>query len=137
MIISLSLPLQPVACPRPRVAKFGTYYPKTYSQYLKRAYAYIESVYEDKIGLLQDEPLKIACTFVFNRPDYMQAKKYPASRIPHTKRPDVDNLVKGINDILQATGIIKDDSRIYNLTCKKYYSAKEEGPSINIEIRKG
>lgn len=137
MIISLSLPLQPVACPRPRVSKFGTYYPKTYKDFVKRASAFIEASYSDQKGLLDDEPLEVACTFVFNRPDYMHTKKYPAGRVAHTKRPDVDNLVKAINDVLQATGIIKDDSRIYYLSSKKYYSAKEEGPSINIEIRKG
>lgn len=135
--ISISLPLQPTACPRPRVSKFGTYYPKTYKDFVKRASSFIEAVYADQIGLLQEEPLEIECIFIFNRPDYMHAKKYPAERVAHTKRPDVDNLVKAINDVLQATGVIKDDSQIYYLSCRKYYSAKEEGPSINIEIKKG
>ena len=135
--ISISLPLQPTACPRPRVSKFGTYYPKTYKDFVKRASGFIEAVHSNQIGLLQDEPLEIECIFIFNRPDYMHTKKYPAERVAHTKRPDVDNLVKAINDVLQATGVIKDDSQIYYLSCKKYYSAKDEGPSINIEIKKG
>lgn len=137
MEIIITLPLQPVACPRPRVSKFGTYYPKTYKEYLKRASAFINLEYQKHIGVLQDEMLEIDCTFVFNRPNYMYAKKYAAGRIPHTKRPDVDNLVKATNDVLQATNIIKDDSQIYYLSCRKYYSAKEEGPSITIQIKKG
>lgn len=135
--IILSIPLQPVACPRPKVSKFGTYYPKTYKDFVKRASAVLTSVYPEHVGFSKNDKLEIHCDFIFNRPDYMYAKKYPNDKIPHTKRPDVDNLAKAINDVLQATNIIKDDSLIYMLSCTKYYAAREEGPSITIQIKKG
>ena len=132
--IILTLPLQPVACPRPRVSKFGTYYPKTYKDFVKRASAFISLEYKELIGQLQDEPLQVDYIFVFNRPAYMQAKKYKRERVLHTKRPDLDNLVKACNDILQSTNIILDDSLIYSSSSYKYYSAATEGPSIDIKI---
>ena len=135
---TLQIPLQPVACPRPRVSKFGTYYPKAYKDFQRAVKLYFKTHVEDSsIFDKSTEPIHITYTFVFNRPQYMKAKKYPCGRIIHTKRPDLDNLVKAMNDVIQAAGIINDDSQIYSMGAHKYYASIEEQASITLQIQKG
>lgn len=136
----ITLPVQPVACPRPRVTKYGTYYPKTYKDFIASTKALIsEDVIEfidSHKQILKEGPLHVEYIFVFKRPKALQAKKYPAARISHIKRPDLDNLIKAINDLLQNTGLIKDDSLICSFTGSKFYAEKEESPSIIIKIKR-
>lgn len=136
----LTLPVQPVACPRPRVTKFGTYYPKTYKKFIAASKVLInEHVIEfidDNKQLLKAGALSIDYTFIFRRPKALQAKKYSAERILHIKRPDLDNLIKAVNDLLQNTGLIKDDSQICSITASKHYAGKNESSSITIKIKR-
>lgn len=136
-VIHISIPVEPTACPRPRVSKFGTYYPKTYTEYQKKASSWLHNNISDDVFDATEAPLEITYTFVHSRPKYMSTKKYSADRLLHTKRPDVDNLIKSVNDTLQSTGIIKDDSQIYSCTGIKYYAAVAETPAIHITIKKG
>ena len=48
-------------------------------------------------------------------------------RIPHTKKPDLDNLVKGLLDALPW-----DDKLIHSIRAYKVYAATGENPSICI-----
>ncbi len=57
---------------------------------------------------------------------YYRTGKYseelkPNSPIHHTARPDVDNLIKFLFDVLQDAGWIKDDSTISGVFAKKEY----------------
>lgn len=136
----LTLPVQPVACPRPRVTKYGTYYPKTYKQFMSSTKALINEdvirFIDENKQLLKAGALSIDYTFIFRRPKALQAKKFSAARILHIKRPDLDNLIKAVNDLLQNTGLIKDDSQICSFTGSKYYAGKGESPSITIKIKR-
>jgi len=51
--------------------------------------------------------------------------------LPCSKRPDCDNIAKGLLDAMQATGWFKDDGQIYDLSICKYYG---EQCGINIEM---
>ncbi len=42
---------------------------------------------------------------------------------PHTSVPDVDNLVKGIGDMLQQAGVVEDDKFIVAVSARKQYNA--------------
>lgn len=131
----IDLALEPVSCPRPRISKWGVYYPSIYKQFQKQTKEELLK-YKDALES-NDAPMHIVFTFVFKRPKYMYNKKYSSSRIIHTKKPDLDNLVKAVNDALQSSGIIKDDSQIYAFTAMKYYAAIDESESIQITIQKG
>jgi crossover junction endodeoxyribonuclease RusA len=132
----IDIPMEPVACPRPRVSKFGAYYPKKYKDFQKQTKAYLKTL-DESYFQAASKPVHIVYTFIFARPKYMTAKKYPSGRILHNKRPDLDNLVKAINDAIQSAGIIDDDSQIYSFGAHKYYAAKDEQSSIMLTIQKG
>ena len=42
--------------------------------------------------------------------------------LPNPKRPDCDNLAKGVLDAMQASGYFKDDAQVYSLQITKAYS---------------
>ena len=44
--------------------------------------------------------------------------------IAHTKRPDLDNLTKGIMDAMQQANYFTDDAQVAHLYVHKYYSSK-------------
>ena len=79
------------------------------------------------------EPIDISITFFLRRPKYMSTKKYPDEKIPHTKKPDLDNLTKTVLDSLNGI-LIGDDSQIYRCQTIKYYTAKNENPKTIIEV---
>lgn len=54
--------------------------------------------------------------------------------IPHSSRPDIDNLVKFLLDCMTRTGFWDDDSQIYDLRIRKYFSPL---PGIGIRIVAG
>lgn len=81
---------------------------------------------------LIEEPVKLTLTFVMKRPIALNAKKYPAGRIPADKRPDTDNLSKCLTDAL--VGFWDDDARICHLSATKYFAGKTEMPHIEVSI---
>ncbi|HHT9145675.1 MAG TPA: RusA family crossover junction endodeoxyribonuclease [Candidatus Wunengus sp. YC61] len=77
-------------------------------------------------------PVKLYLTFFMPIPESISKKKrelYIECSVPHTKTPDLDNLVKFVKDC--ATGLLwKDDSQVISLTASKSYH-----PSPATEIR--
>ena len=58
-------------------------------------------------------------------------------RILHTKKPDLDNLIKAINDAIQDVELIKDDSHICLSSSSKWYASKAEQAHIALKIKEG
>lgn len=118
---------------RPRVGKNKIVYtPKK----TRDAEKYIKSCVQKIIGINHcpiDTPIQIQIDFIIKRPKYMYSKKYPSERIPHTKKPDVDNLIKLVSDSLNGY-FFCDDSQIYRCISTKYYAAKNENPHTQIRI---
>ena len=112
---------QPVATPRPRVTRFGkVYYTKNYKEYLK-------VLREDlKHYEIPDGALSVSIRFVLKRPQRLRK----GDRVIHDRRPDLDNLVKGVLDALP----IDDDARVVQLSAIKWYASSEEAPNILLEI---
>lgn len=78
-------------------------------------------------------PISLQLYFAMPIPSSTSKKRKQAmldGLIPHTKKPDLDNLCKGIFDAMNKT-IIKDDSQIFSLYTYKFYS---ENPGIEIQI---
>jgi Holliday junction resolvase RusA-like endonuclease len=106
---------------------------RTYSAQTKQVEAVrliIQSQYKD-------EPLTgaVACmvTYYMKIPEsYSNKKKTSLLFQPHTKKPDLDNLDKFINDCMN--GIVwKDDSQVASSHTRKIYS---DDPRTVIEVRK-
>lgn len=79
-----------------------------------------------------DGPLTLEAVYVLKRPVALNAKKHPRTRIPCTKRPDLDNLQKNLQDSIK--GFWLDDAQIVHLNIRKYYAAVAETPKIEISI---
>lgn len=73
----------------------------------------------------------VSITFHFPYPD-STPKKMCVEGAYMTKRPDCDNLAKGVLDSMTQGGIITDDNCIHSLCLSKRYTLKE--PSMEIRI---
>lgn len=78
----------------------------------------------------------VVLTFNLHRP-----VSYPARVTQHTKKPDVDNLAKGVLDGMVKGMLLKDDSCITDLTISKRFADESDslpelaGPPLGVEIQ--
>ena len=79
-------------------------------------------------------PVKLDLTFILPRPRALMRKSDADGWIPHPKRPDRDNLVKGTQDGLSAAGFWLDDSQIFDGRTVKYYAERGGDPRIIVSI---
>jgi len=124
-MISFFVPGEPVAKGRPRLSVRGRFAHAYTPEKTRNFEAYVRyCAQEHAPDVPLDCPLNCRVQFIFSRP-----KSLPKKVFHHTKKPDLDNLVK-ILDALN--GIIwVDDSRIVSLEVNKIYGAK---PGFAIEI---
>ena len=121
----LFVEIKPKAAPRPRVTKFGTYNPKDYTQYKK----VISTIAKQKL-IPTEHPVQMRIDFFFQIPKSWS--KHKKENIPpHTSRPDVDNLLKGVKDALNGIAY-NDDSQVVSVFARKQYASKD-GILIDIE----
>ena len=76
------------------------------------------------IGKVFDCPIRLDVIFEFAPPRSTTKKKSDkmiSGEIKHSVRPDIDNTIKVLLDILKKC-IIKDDALVYSLQVKKRYS---------------
>ena len=104
--------MEPIACSRPKVTKYGTYYTKRYRDFKKAL--------EPKLAHL-DEMRFVVLLFIVKRPKAMKK----GDQVLHTKRPDLDNFIKAILD-----GLPQEDSRIHTIFSQKRYAKYGEEPKI-------
>lgn len=113
--------MQPIACPRPRVTKQGrSYYPMKYKIWIKDMRERLSDM------TIPAGPLHVDLLFIVKRPKYMRK----GERQIHSKRPDLDNMIKALLDALP----INDDAVVCSITAKKFYGASGEDPQIEILI---
>jgi|TARA_R110000824_G_scaffold171454_3_gene349089 Holliday junction resolvase RusA-like endonuclease len=71
---------------------------------------------------------------IFKRPQRLNRKKDPDGLIPHTGKPDLDNVIKSILDGMNGR-TYKDDSQVCSFgECAKYYSEKDGKPRVEVDI---
>jgi Holliday junction resolvase RusA-like endonuclease len=136
--ISFAVPAIPVAQPRQRVTTIGgharTYMPakhpvQAFKATTRLAYAEAAGDAEPASG-----PVMLTLEFLMPRPKAMCWKTKPTLRAPHTKKPDIDNLVKAVMDAL--TGLAwRDDTQVCFLFAAKSIAAGDESPSVKVTIR--
>lgn len=123
----------PIPASRPRISKFRTYYNEPYKSYkelLKEKI--IDCIPKVSFPLYEQyKPLKIQIIFYMPIPKSIsKKKKMLLNGSQHTKKPDLDNLLKavldGMNDI-----VYYDDAQVFNIFASKFYS---DSPRTVIEI---
>ena len=142
MEIEIKIPGEPVPKGRPRFRVSKTGYVMTYTpQKTQKEEARIKSIFRQIQNInIHNFPLKTVesmdIVWFFKRPQRLNRKKDPSERIPHTKKPDMDNLLKLTWDAMKDI-ILVDDSNVYKLTMEKYYVAKNGTPRTEIKITWG
>lgn len=146
--ITLVIPAVPVAQPRPRASSFGgrvrvhevvsiksadgSRKPHPIAAFKATCRMAAQQAYSKEP---LDGPLSVRLVFVMPRPTAMQWKTRPMPRLPHAKKPDVDNLAKSVFDAL--TGLLwLDDAQIAACSIEKWIAAGDEQPHVVVEVSK-
>lgn len=85
-----------------------------------------------KSAIIPKEPLFVTLAFVFpfksGTPKYLRERPFP---IPMVDRPDIDNMVKGLQDAMTFVKLIPDDAQIVSLSVLKI---RMERPHITLGL---
>ena len=116
----LHLPGNPVVAPRPRVSRWGTYYPAKYKAWMQ---------YADEAIPQQDHTrpahVRVELAFVVSK-----------ARTSKLTRPtgDIDNYMKAILDALTKKQFWKDDVDIVEVSATKRFTREGEEPHTTVVI---
>ena len=118
----------PKAQPRPRMTARGhVYNPGSADGWKEEIKAAFRPVLKPTI----EGPVRLIVKFSMPMPKGMEVKKgFP---MPHTKKPDKDNLEKAVMDALTAAKVWKDDAQVFESLTGKYYTGEKIGAKIIVE----
>lgn len=125
-VIYFSLPGTPIPKGRPRFGNGRAYTPKRTKDYENALKALIKE--QDITG-----PIEVSINAIFPRPQRLNPMKYPDGLILHTKRPDLDNIVKAVLDALNKT--LQDDAQVCVIHAYKYYAERSGEPRTEVTIK--
>lgn len=120
---------------RPRFSHGHAFTPQKTREFEKRIRAKAESLMIQK-GLFPSQlPVRIKITAFFAVPkSYRKSFKESVKQkqfIPHTKKPDADNLTKAVKDALNGL-VYLDDAQCFFEICEKYYHDGEDCFSVYV-----
>jgi Holliday junction resolvase RusA-like endonuclease len=110
--------IEPRPAARPRVGKWGTYYPPIYAKYKKELGDMVECA---NLPTPDVCPYSVYIEFVCTPPKKL-SNPFP--------RGDTDNYIKGVLDAINKRAIFEDDKQVQLLTGFKRYAAPGELPHI-------
>ena len=108
----------PIAQPRPRVTRFGTFDPAKEF----KAFAKLQMIQQVEETL--DCPIEMEVFFYLPIPKATSKKKHAlmlSNEIKHQKVKDIDNMLKYLFDVMNEI-VFKDDKQIWNIKAQKLYS---------------
>ena len=74
-------------------------------------------------------PVTVECLFLLPRP-----RSYPARVVHHTRKPDLDKLVRAIFDALAADVLFGDDAAVVEVRATKAYAGDGFQPGVLITV---
>ena len=143
--------------PRARVTRFGTYKPTKSVEWkgfaliqVQREMGHLVDVVECGVGNVPvnvspfplTEAVFLHVVAVLARPQRLRRKKDPHERMLAAQdgkgsKPDEDNILKIVQDMLVLAGVMKDDTFVVDGRCTKWYQALDEQPHVFIDLRWG
>ncbi len=140
--MKITVPAVPVAQPRQRHRVITTESGKTFAHnYTPKddpvnSYKATVRLAARDLGLIEpiDGPVRVDIDFYLPRPKRLMRRKDPPGAIPHTAKPDRDNLEKATTDALKGL-LWRDDAQICDGRVRKWYAEKDGVPRVEIEIR--
>lgn len=138
--IVVSIPAEPIAQGRPRLSSRGGF-ARAYDPPKSRSWKAFVADYATKamkdagITELLEGPLLIRIRFGFPLPKSQHRKREPVPRQWHMKRPDLDNLYKGVIDACEGV-IYHRDSEIVKVVMDKVIVAQGDAPFVNFVVEK-
>lgn len=122
----------PRAQPRPRFSKGRAYHERGPIDVWRRKVRDATRAFCDKATPLSG-PLMVTMVFSMPRPKRLVWKSKPMPRLPHTSKPDCDNLAKGTLDAM--TGVAwDDDSQVCVLAVQKWIAGGNDSPGVKISV---
>lgn len=136
-MIKLTVPAVPVAQPRQRHAVIGGHVRNyTPTDHPVQAYKATVRLAARDFGLVEpiEGPVRVDIDFYLPRPKRLMRRKDPPGPIPHTAKPDRDNLEKATTDALKGL-LWRDDSQICDGRVRKWYAEKNGTPRVEIRVQ--
>lgn len=140
-VVSLVIPGEPVAQPRYRHASHRTrsgrtittsYLPSDHPIWAYRA-ALREAARQAGLNPL-DQPLILSAQFYLPRPKRLLTKRAPDGPILHSTKPDLSNLVKGLEDALNGVLWVDDSLIVGYGTMGKWFTEKGNNPRTELMV---
>lgn len=129
----IEIPGKPIGKARPRFVRRGSFV-GTYNPQETEEGRFLFEVQKQWRRPPLEGPLKVQFAFEMPIPKSTPKKKFAAimeDKVQHTKKPDISNLIKFVEDCLNGV-VWRDDSQIFCLTAIKFYFEKPK-TSITIE----
>jgi Holliday junction resolvase RusA-like endonuclease len=125
IVYSVFVEGEPTAQPRPRKGRYGNFYNPGTADGWKEA---VQAAFlADRKPVIQG-PVRLRVNFFFYRSTLLSGEA-----VPHTAKPDIDNLKKAVMDALTEIQIWKDDSQVYADPGEKYWTPGKSGALILVE----
>ena len=134
-MIRIEIPGKPIAKARPRFCRVGKHV-KTYDVQTTESGKWMLLAKEQIHDTPSEGPISLICYFYMPRPlshygtGKNRNKLKSASPVYHTKKPDLDNLVKFVKDCLNGIAW-RDDSQVVKLSAVKKYN-RDPMPIVEI-----
>ena len=126
MVVSFTIPGEPVALGRPRVTKHGRVYTDAKSRAWMEKVGYLASMAAHKVEGLPlgpKTPVLLEMETVHKRPANLFRFCDMGGRAPKTSKPDLSNIIKGGEDGITLAGCIwPDDDQVTDLRAQKRWA---------------
>ena len=128
----------PVPQGRPRLSTRGgfarAYDPPKSKEWKRVVEQYVrKAVRESEEEFQYKGPLRVWMKFIMPLPKSAHRKRNPPSESWSTKKPDVDNLYKGVADAMEGI-VYENDSQISHLVVEKKIAAQGNEAKVLIEV---
>ncbi len=123
----MTLNITPQPALRPRVTKRGTFNPPKYTNYKNALKLMLKQMYKSEPI---EHTIRLHVNFYLPIPKMSKKKHQEHLGKAHYKKPDLDNLIKGVMDSMNGI-VYKDDNIVSGIVANKFYS---EEPRIEFNI---